>query len=120
MGGRAAVEDGRTQPCPSPASATTGDGTGPGGRLRAAREARGLNLAEVAQTTRIAPAYLAALEEGRGADLPPGAYARAFLRSYATFLGLDAEPLLAATVPAKDPRRPRPCVRRASRRAWPR
>ncbi len=60
-----------------------------GADLRAARERLGWGLAEVAAHLRIRRAYLAALEDGRIGDLPGVAYAGAFLRTYATILGLD-------------------------------
>jgi transcriptional regulator with XRE-family HTH domain len=59
-----------------------------GRSLRAAREARGLELAGVEELTKIRARYLLALEEERFEDVPLG-YQRSFLRSYAEFLGLD-------------------------------
>lgn len=75
-------------------SVTPRSGVGP--TLRKARVARGVSLAEAARETRIKPRFLEALER----DAPPTAfraaiYARAFLREYATYLGLDPEPLVA-------------------------
>ena len=64
-----------------------------GARLRAAREARGLTLAQVEEETKIRRRYLAALEENRFDVLPGRVYAKAFLRTYARFLGLDGEEL---------------------------
>lgn len=61
-----------------------------GAELRAARQRLGWSLPDVAATLRIRLPYLEAIEEGRLADLPGNAYAMGFLRSYATFLGLDA------------------------------
>ena len=61
-----------------------------GAELRAARQRLGWSLPDVAATMRIRLPYLEAIEEGRLADLPGNAYAMGFLRSYATFLGLDA------------------------------
>jgi cytoskeleton protein RodZ len=61
-----------------------------GAELRAARQRLGWSLPDVAGTLRIRLPYLAAIEEGRLSDLPGNAYAVGFLRSYATFLGLDA------------------------------
>jgi cytoskeleton protein RodZ len=61
-----------------------------GAELRAARQRLGWKLADVAATIRIRLPYLEAIEDGRLADLPGNAYAMGFLRSYATFLGLDA------------------------------
>lgn len=63
--------------------------------LRRAREGRGLALTEVEAATRIRERYLAALEQENFEALPPG-YARAFLHSYAAYLGLDVEQLVDA------------------------
>jgi transcriptional regulator with XRE-family HTH domain len=60
-----------------------------GNALRAVRERRGLELAEVERETRIRERYLAALEEERFELLPARAYAKGFLRVYADYLGLD-------------------------------
>jgi transcriptional regulator with XRE-family HTH domain len=62
-----------------------------GASLAAAREARGLSLADVARLTCIRPRYLTALEHERFESLPGRTYGRAFLRSYANALGLDAD-----------------------------
>ena len=62
--------------------------------LREARTARELNMADVELVTRIRQKYLEALESGDFASLPRGAVARGFLRTYATFLGLDADEML--------------------------
>jgi cytoskeleton protein RodZ len=62
-----------------------------GQSLRQARERQGLELSDVEAATRIGPRYLVALEQERFDRLPAPAYARAFLRGYADFLGLDAK-----------------------------
>jgi len=46
-------------------------------------------LEDLAHSLHIRPSYLEALEAGRISELPGNAYALAFLRSYATMLGLD-------------------------------
>ena len=66
-----------------------------GSALRQAREARGLTLRELAQTTAIRRDYLEALENRALGDLPEATFARAYLRRYARELGLDPAPLLA-------------------------
>ena len=66
-----------------------------GEHLRAAREARGLTVAEVARGTHIRAVHIEALEQERFGDLPAPVYTRGFLRNYATFLGLDAEDMVA-------------------------
>lgn len=62
--------------------------------LRNARVQRGLTVDQVAQETRISPRFLEALEAEAFDDLPAPVYVRGFLRSYANFLQLDAQPLL--------------------------
>ena len=64
---------------------------GAGDMLRAAREARGLLLPDVASMLRIRLPYLQAIEEGRYADLPGAAYVSGFLRSYAEHVGLEPD-----------------------------
>ena len=65
-----------------------------GKALHQARIARGLTLHDVERDTRINRSYLQALEEGNLDIMPAPVYARAFLRTYAQYLGLDARPLL--------------------------
>jgi len=62
---------------------------GVGKTLRDARDERGLDLAEVEASTKIHIRFLRALEEEDWGVLPGDAYARAFTRTYADFLGLD-------------------------------
>jgi cytoskeletal protein RodZ len=58
------------------------------------RQQRGVSLDEVAQGTRLAKRYLLALENESLNDLPAGPYNRAYLRTYAEYLGLDAHSLV--------------------------
>ncbi len=90
----------------------------PGARLRAARERAGWSVEQVAQRLRLSPSQIVALESGRREDLPPAAYVRGYLRSYAQLLGLDPQefakarasdeggppPLPAAHAPVPPPR----------------
>ncbi|MCW5749385.1 MAG: helix-turn-helix domain-containing protein, partial [Alphaproteobacteria bacterium] len=62
--------------------------------LREARESLGLDLAEVAEDTRIRQHFLEAIESGRFADMPGSVYTQAFLRGYAECVGLDVERVL--------------------------
>ena len=91
--------------------------------LRSARESRGLDRARIERDTRIRERYLAALERGAYDELPGEVYARGFLRTYARYLGLDADAMVAlyrietrgrnpatAAVPRARPR-PRPQAR---------
>lgn len=66
-----------------------------GQRLRAAREAKGVSLAEVERATRIRAKFLEAFEQDDFSGLPSETQARGFLRNYAEYLGLDAAELLA-------------------------
>jgi len=66
-----------------------------GERFRAAREARGLTLADVAEQIRIRSVYLAAIEDENWGAIGAPVYIRGFLRTYARFLGLDPEEAVA-------------------------
>lgn len=66
-----------------------GGGSPVGERLRAAREAKGISLQEVANTTRIPIRHLEYIEKGEWAALPAATYSVGFARSYATSVGLD-------------------------------
>ncbi len=63
--------------------------------LRQAREARGISLAEAEEATKVRQKFLEALEQDDFQRLPGEVYRRGFLKSYAIYLGLDPEPLLA-------------------------
>lgn len=60
-----------------------------GGRLRQARERRGVSLRQIAASTKISVAALEALERNDDSRLPGGIFSRAFVRSYAIEVGLD-------------------------------
>lgn len=60
-----------------------------GAQLRAAREAQGLTLAQVAAETRIPQRHLETIEAGKFAALPARTYAVGFSRTYAKLVGLD-------------------------------
>jgi cytoskeletal protein RodZ len=62
--------------------------------LRQQREQKQLTLENVHESTRITLSNLIALEENRFEEFPNKVYARAFLRDYANFLGLDSASLL--------------------------
>jgi cytoskeletal protein RodZ len=73
------------------AGSVTDPRTGVGSALRRAREVRGLSLDEAARDTRLRVDQLDALEEERFDDLAGEVYVRASVRTYASYLGLDAE-----------------------------
>ncbi|HZH28944.1 MAG TPA: RodZ domain-containing protein [Azospirillaceae bacterium] len=66
-----------------------------GATLRARRIEQGIDLAAVADATRIRRVYLEAIEEGEFSGLPGGqAYAIGFLRTYAGYLGFDEQAIV--------------------------
>lgn len=69
-------------------------GSSPGARLRAQREAQGLDLYEVADILRLRTDVIRALEEDDFSRLPPATFVRGYIRSYADLLKLPAEDLL--------------------------
>ena len=82
---------GATEIQPPPISTTAG----PGARLRAAREAAGLSLDQVAQQLKLAQRQVRALEDENFGELPGRTFSRGFVRNYARLLNLDAHDLLA-------------------------
>ncbi|MCR4667317.1 MAG: DUF4115 domain-containing protein [Desulfovibrio sp.] len=75
-----------------------------GARLREERENRGLSLEDVANSLKISVRMLRALEDGDREKFPHVAYAKGFIRSYATFLGIspdETSQALASFVPAQ-------------------
>ncbi len=67
--------------------------SGVGTILREARNRRKVELSEVEEATRIRLRYLRAIESEEWDVLPGGFYTRGFIRTYASFLGLDGERL---------------------------
>lgn len=100
-----------------------------GTKLREARTRRKLSLADVEAATKIRCRYLQAIENDEWDQLPGDTYARAFIRTYGRFLGLDGERLAeeqrqssggarpGEQLPRVDPR-PRPVSPRRSHRSW--
>lgn len=60
-----------------------------GAYLKGKREALHISLQEVAQVTRIRRSILEAIENNRYDLLPPKVFAQGFVKSYASYLGLD-------------------------------
>lgn len=100
---------------------------GVGNKLREARTRRRLSMQDVEAATKIRGRYLQAIENEEWDQLPGDTYARAFIRTYGSFLGLDGERLAeeqrqergsarpGERLPRVDPR-PRKVVRRRGRR----
>jgi cytoskeletal protein RodZ len=62
-----------------------------GGKLRLARERRGISLRQIAASTKISYAVLDALERNDFSKLPGGIFSRSFVRSFAVEIGLDPD-----------------------------
>lgn len=65
-----------------------------GDKLRSAREAKGLSIADIEKATKIQSRYLEAIEQNDFDKLPGDFYVRAFIRQYAQIVGLDGKELL--------------------------
>jgi cytoskeletal protein RodZ len=83
-----------------------------GETLRQARLDKGVSLADAARETRIRRAYLEALEGEDPAALPAPVYTRGFLRTYAEYLGLNAQSMIDLYQPSTR-REPGPPLRAA-------
>ncbi|MEO5938041.1 MAG: helix-turn-helix domain-containing protein [Sphingomonas sp.] len=68
-----------------------------GDKLREAREAQGLTLADIANRTRVPTRHLEAIENGDYSSLPSPTYTIGFAKSYARVVGLD-EKMIASEV----------------------
>src|SRR3989338_4419803 len=66
-----------------------------GAALKAAREARGLSLQQVAEVTRIRQSYVEALEAMRLEALPSRPFTIGYVRAYAALLGMDVDAAVA-------------------------
>lgn len=104
-----------------------------GAMLKAAREAKGLSLADLQMATKIRARQLEAMEAGDFHKLPGEVYIRGFLINYAQHVGLDEDQVLAKYYalknkrprkrPTTPPRRPvrkmlRPSGRRRDGKTW--
>jgi cytoskeletal protein RodZ len=65
-------------------------------QLRQAREAQGLSLRDLAESTKIRSDHLDALEKADYSPFPAPVYIRGSVRTYASFLKLDVATVLAA------------------------
>jgi len=66
-----------------------------GENLRREREMRGVSLEEIASATKISLRFLEAIEREDFRKLPGGIFGRSFIRTYAKYLGLDEERVMA-------------------------
>lgn len=63
--------------------------------LKESRESLGISISEAGRALHIRPAYLTALESGKLELLPGKTYIRGYIRTYAGYLGVDAQEVLA-------------------------
>ena len=68
----------------------------PGSALRAARQALGIGVPEVAKSLRVSWAIIENLEAERFDALPARVFARAYIRGYADLVGLDPDEMISA------------------------
>ncbi len=90
-----------------------------GENLRREREMRGVSLEEISEATKISIRFLEAIENEEFAKLPGGIFTRSFIRTYARYLGLDDERILAEYQLAAQPRAEFDLPRLASTRPVP-
>jgi cytoskeleton protein RodZ len=74
-----------------------------GENLRREREMRGVSLEEIAFDTKISLRFLEAIEREDFKKLPGGIFGRSFVRTYARYLGLDEDRVLAEFQAAASP-----------------
>lgn len=65
-----------------------------GEQLRLAREARGLQVSDIAQTLKLGPRQVEALEGSDWNALPGNTFIRGFVRNYARLIQIDPAPLM--------------------------
>lgn len=63
--------------------------------LKSERRKKRISLIEAEKATKIRQKYLMALEKNRFQSLPEMAFSRGFVKTYASFLGLEKEKILA-------------------------
>jgi cytoskeleton protein RodZ len=66
-----------------------------GAAWKAKREALGKSVEDISSELRISPKYIEAMESGQFEGWPARVFAQGFIRSYASLLGTDPEPLIA-------------------------
>ena len=86
-----------TAPAPSdgqPRRGLSEDGGSAGARLKAAREARGLHVVNLAVTLKVPPRKIEALEADRWSEVGDAVFVRALAQAVCRQLGADAQPVL--------------------------
>jgi hypothetical protein len=90
--------------------------------LHRARIRRGLSLSQLTARTLLSPRIVQKIDDGRFAELPGGLYARSYIRTFATAVGLDPEETVLELAehlpPAQDPFPAMREIARAGDPAW--
>ncbi len=82
-----------------------------GERLRQTREAHGISTYQAEIDTRIRASVIESLEQGNYDDLPPTPFLRGLIRTYANYLGVDADEMLSLYAADLTPPPPPPPIR---------
>jgi flagellar biosynthesis protein FlhG len=91
------------------------DGRWSGAALRRTRLARGLELEQITEVTKVNPVYLRCIEEERFEALPAAVYVRGFVTAYARCLGLEASRVASDYLERLQAARPSHALRRRPR-----
>jgi DnaJ-class molecular chaperone len=91
------------------------EGRWSGAALRRTRLARGIELGQITEITKVKSLYLRCIEEERFEALPSAVYVRGFVGAYARCLGLDATRVAADFAERLQAARPRVPVERSPR-----
>jgi hypothetical protein len=75
-----------------------------GQKLEAARQAKGVSVSEAGQATKILSKFIEAMESDDFGALSAPVYAKSFIKMYAQYLGLEAQPLVDEYVTQHAPR----------------
>jgi flagellar biosynthesis protein FlhG len=91
------------------------EGRWSGAALRRTRLARGIELGQITEITKVNPLYLRCIEEERFEALPAAVYVRGFVGAYARCLGLDPVRVAADVAERLQAARPRVNLERSPR-----
>lgn len=67
----------------------------PGEILALTRKSKGLTIKDISEALHLLPLYVESLEAGNYKKIPSAAFVKGYMRSYATYLNLDADDLIA-------------------------
>ena len=76
-----------------------------GQKFASARQAKGVSVSEAGQATRILSKFIEAMESDNFSVLSAPVYAKSFIRIYARYLNLDAQPLVDEYIQKHEPKK---------------